>query len=107
MHIIRASAMGLCFGVRDALHTARSVQHSSNVTIYGELVHNPLVLVQLQQRGFHMLAESERDRARAQLGNEAFVARAPEQVVEVQRRRLATAEEQIAVLERRLAELHA
>ena len=52
-------------------------------------------------------AESERDRARAQLGNEAFIARAPQQVVEVQRRRLATAEEQIAVLERRLAALHA
>jgi valyl-tRNA synthetase len=52
-------------------------------------------------------AEGERDRAQAQLGNEAFVARAPQQVVEVQRRRLATAEEQIAVLERRLAALHA
>ena len=52
-------------------------------------------------------AEAERDRARAQLGNEAFVARAPEQVVEVQRQRLATAEEQISLLERRLAELDA
>jgi valyl-tRNA synthetase len=50
-------------------------------------------------------AEAERDRARTQLGNEAFISRAPEQVVEVQRRRMATAEEQIALLERRLAEL--
>ena len=50
-------------------------------------------------------AESERDRAQAQLGNEAFVARAPAQVIEVQRRRLATAKEQIALLGRRLAEL--
>jgi valyl-tRNA synthetase len=50
-------------------------------------------------------AEGERDRAQAQLGNEAFVARAPAHVIEVQRRRLATAEEQIALLERRLAEL--
>jgi valyl-tRNA synthetase len=50
-------------------------------------------------------AEAERDRAHAQLGNEAFVSRAPEKVVEVQRQRLATAEEQIALLERRLAEL--
>jgi valyl-tRNA synthetase len=50
-------------------------------------------------------AAAERDRARAQLGNEAFLARAPEQVVAVQRRRLATAEEQIALLERRLAEI--
>ena len=48
---------------------------------------------------------AERDRAQAQLGNESFVARAPEHVVDVQRRRLASAEEQIALLERRLAEL--
>jgi valyl-tRNA synthetase len=52
-------------------------------------------------------AEAERDRAHAQLRNEAFLARAPEQVVDVQRRRLATAEEQIALIERRLAELNA
>ncbi len=48
---------------------------------------------------------AERDRAQAQLSNEAFVARAPAQVVDVQRQRLATAGDQIAVLERRLAEL--
>jgi valyl-tRNA synthetase len=50
---------------------------------------------------------AERDRARAQLVNEAFVSRAPEQVVAVQRQRLATAEEQISLLERRLAEMDA
>jgi len=50
---------------------------------------------------------AERDRAQAQLGNEAFVSRAPDQVVAVQRQRLATAEEQISLLERRLAELDA
>jgi valyl-tRNA synthetase len=52
-------------------------------------------------------AEAERDRARAQLGNEAFMSRAPEQVIAVQRRRLATSEEQIGLLERRLAEIDA
>jgi valyl-tRNA synthetase len=52
-------------------------------------------------------AVAERDRAQAQLGNEAFVSRAPEQVVAVQRQRLATAEEQISLLQRRLAELDA
>jgi valyl-tRNA synthetase len=50
-------------------------------------------------------AAAERDRARAQLGNEAFIAKAPDHVVEVQRRRLTTAAEQITLLERRLAEL--
>jgi valyl-tRNA synthetase len=51
------------------------------------------------------ISSEERDRAHAQLGNESFVARAPDHVVDVQRRRLANAEEQIALLERRLAEL--
>ncbi len=50
-------------------------------------------------------AETERDRAQAQLSNESFMARAPAHVIEVQQRRLATANEQIARLRRRLAEL--
>jgi valyl-tRNA synthetase len=52
-------------------------------------------------------AVAERDRAQSQLGNEAFVTKAPDHVIEVQRRRLATAEEQISLLQRRLAELDA
>ena len=48
---------------------------------------------------------AERDRASRQLANEGFVAKAPSQVIDVQRRRLAMAEEQIAVLDRRLAGL--
>jgi valyl-tRNA synthetase len=50
-------------------------------------------------------AEAEQERARQQLSNEAFLARAPEQVVQVQRNRLARATEQIAVLKARLADL--
>ena len=50
-------------------------------------------------------ARVERGRATAQLSNEAFIGRAPANVVDVQRRRLATAEERIAVLEGRLAAL--
>ena len=50
-------------------------------------------------------AEAERGRATAQLSNEAFIARAPEKVIETQRRRLTTAEEQVAVLTARLADL--
>lgn len=50
-------------------------------------------------------AAAEADRAQAMLGNESFVARAPEKVVEVQRQRLATANAQRDLLVRRLAEL--
>jgi valyl-tRNA synthetase len=52
-------------------------------------------------------AMNERARAGAQLSNEGFVARAPAKVVQVQRDRLAAAQERIALLERRLIELSA
>jgi valyl-tRNA synthetase len=52
-------------------------------------------------------AEQERDRAERQLSNEAFTSRAPEQVVETQRKRLADALQQIEVLKNRLADLGA
>lgn len=61
MHVIRADAMGLCFGVRDALELVDAVADPRDVTIYGELVHNETVLVQLQTRGFAMTPESRRD----------------------------------------------
>jgi valyl-tRNA synthetase len=50
-------------------------------------------------------ALAERGRAEAQLANEGFIARAPEKVVQVQRDRLARANERIATLEQRLAHL--
>jgi valyl-tRNA synthetase len=49
--------------------------------------------------------EADRDRAQAQLANEAFTARAPAHVVEAQRRRLAQTVEQFDLLRRRLDEL--
>ncbi len=49
--------------------------------------------------------ERERIRAEQQLGNEAFVSRAPEQVVSIQRQRLKQAKEQAALLRQRLGAL--
>ncbi len=57
MKVIRAEAMGLCFGVRDALDLARRLPAPNEVTILGELVHNELVLEELDGRGFLSISE--------------------------------------------------
>ena len=61
MNVIRARALGMCFGVRGALAVARAVEDPAKVTIYGELVHNRSVMAELAERGFSMTAESQRD----------------------------------------------
>ncbi len=61
MKVLRADAMGICFGVRDALAMAAALPDPVNTTIHGELVHNETVLVQLRTRGFRMTAKAERD----------------------------------------------
>lgn len=63
MKIVRASALGMCFGVRDALDKARSIEHPEDVTIYGELVHNEDVTCELARRGFAVIGEAERGSA--------------------------------------------
>ncbi|OYW17350.1 MAG: 4-hydroxy-3-methylbut-2-enyl diphosphate reductase [Planctomycetales bacterium 12-60-4] len=62
MQIVVASALGWCFGVRDAVAAANSVTNPAEVTIFGELVHNEQVLQQLQDRGLHQLTEGDRQR---------------------------------------------
>jgi pyruvate-formate lyase len=51
MKVLRAEAMGICFGVRDALQATRRIARADEVTIYGELVHNEQLLVELDTRG--------------------------------------------------------
>lgn len=60
MKVLRAKAMGMCFGVRDALDLARAVPEPSRVTLYGELVHNEAVQEELRGRGFASLPEGRR-----------------------------------------------
>ncbi len=57
MKVIKAQAMGLCFGVRDALDLAFSQREAKDITIHGELVHNEEVLGRLQEKGFAMAPE--------------------------------------------------
>jgi len=50
----------MCFGVRDALVALETIEQPRQVAIYGELVHNDVVLHQLDVRGFQQLAETDR-----------------------------------------------
>lgn len=63
MEVIRAEAMGLCFGVRDALDYIERVPAPHEVTVYGELVHNEKVNRELVQLGFRQIGEGERETA--------------------------------------------
>jgi 4-hydroxy-3-methylbut-2-enyl diphosphate reductase len=51
MKILRASHLGMCFGVRDAIALALNQSKSQPVTILGDLVHNETVLKTLRQQG--------------------------------------------------------
>ncbi len=61
MQVIRATAMGMCFGVRDALQTAATTEAPEATTIYGELVHNGEVRRGLDARGFRQIDEDARE----------------------------------------------
>ncbi len=61
MKVILAEALGMCFGVRDALARAGEVEHPEETTIHGQLVHNEVVLQQLDARGFRQTLERNRE----------------------------------------------
>ncbi len=60
MRVIRADELGMCFGVRDALGVVDAVHDPSQVTIHGELVHNPSVARRLRAVGFRQSPEDRR-----------------------------------------------
>lgn len=83
MKLLRASHLGMCFGVRDAIALAVAEAQRQPLTILGELVHNETVLASLRARGIrfarqpaaaetntvmvtaHGASEAAKDRARA------------------------------------------
>lgn len=60
MLVVQAEHLGMCFGVKDALTLMRDLPEPQGVTVYGELVHNPVVTGELQRRGFHQQSETGR-----------------------------------------------
>ena len=60
MKIIRATHLGMCFGVRDAIALAVQQSESGPLSILGDLVHNDTVLQDLRSKGVkieHQAAE--------------------------------------------------
>ena len=55
MKVSLASAMGTCFGVQDAINLAMSPEFASDLTIVGQLVHNPQVSESLKQNGVSLV----------------------------------------------------
>jgi len=51
MRILRASHLGMCFGVRDAIDLAVRRAETAPLTILGDLVHNDAVLTDLRSKG--------------------------------------------------------
>lgn len=60
MQVLMAEELGFCFGVRDALAVARTLDDPTSVTVHGELVHNEAVLRELDARGLHRQGEHAR-----------------------------------------------
>jgi 4-hydroxy-3-methylbut-2-en-1-yl diphosphate reductase len=51
MRVLRATHLGMCFGVRDAIALALQHADAGPLTILGDLVHNPTVLGTLEAKG--------------------------------------------------------
>ena len=55
MKVSLASAMGTCFGVQDAINLAMSPEFNNQLTIVGQLVHNPQVSDSLKKNGVSLV----------------------------------------------------
>jgi len=86
LKVRRATHLGMCFGVRDAIALAHTTSRQQPVTVLGELVHNETVLSDLRSRGVRfagvpaqaktetvlITAHGTSDRMRAQLHGDGF-----------------------------------
>jgi 4-hydroxy-3-methylbut-2-en-1-yl diphosphate reductase len=63
MRVIRADVLGMCFGVRDALAVIDKIDDPREVSIHGQLVHNEIVQLRLESRGFAIEDEAHRARS--------------------------------------------
>lgn len=59
MKIIRATHLGMCFGVRDAIDLAETKAQEQPLTILGDLVHNETVVADLRAQGIRIAQKIE------------------------------------------------
>ena len=59
MKVSLASALGTCFGVQDAINLAMTPDFGADLTIVGQLVHNPQVNESLKKNGVSLIANIE------------------------------------------------
>lgn len=59
MRIVLAESYGMCFGVRDAVAAALEAPYRRELTVLGELVHNPEVLRRLSAAGVRTARSTE------------------------------------------------
>lgn len=59
MKVLKASHLGMCFGVRDAIQLALREARSGPVTVLGQLVHNPVVNERLLRHGIRFADSPE------------------------------------------------
>jgi 4-hydroxy-3-methylbut-2-enyl diphosphate reductase len=57
MRVVRASHLGMCFGVREAIAKVLRAAAREPLTVLGDLVHNETVLERLAARGVHVRGE--------------------------------------------------
>lgn len=58
MKIQRATHLGMCFGVRDAIALAKEQGDETPLTILGDLVHNETVLTDLRENGIQIARQA-------------------------------------------------
>ena len=61
VRISLASAMGTCFGVQDAIDMAFDPAFKGNLTVVGQLVHNPQTVARLRANGVAIVERDQID----------------------------------------------
>ncbi len=56
MKVSLANALGTCFGVEDAINMAMTPEFGANLTIVGQLVHNPQINESLKKNGVSLVS---------------------------------------------------